>query len=120
MERPFGLKINFAAKVLPVRVFEPSCNEFFIGDIVGIFEILESDHESGGQSGCAVVFAVEGLVGFIKSAPLYELGELLEGMVGIELLVESGLKELELRWFAGGDFFGLHGNRICKVFGRKR
>ena len=85
MERCCCLKINFAAKVLPVRILDPSCGEFFIGEVECIFEIFESDHESCGQGGCAVVVAVERSVGFVESLPLDCVGELAEWVIEVEL-----------------------------------
>ena len=79
------MKINFSAKVLPVRVLYPSCGEFFIGEVECIFEMFESDHESCGQSGCAVVVAVVWCVGFVESLPLDGVGELAEWVFEVEL-----------------------------------
>jgi hypothetical protein len=95
---------------LPVRIFDPSCDEFFVGEVVGVFQILQSGHESGGQSGCAVVFAVEGCVGFVEASPLDCIGEVAERMIQIDLGVESGLKELDLAlaWIVYGRIFRLH------------
>ena len=85
MEGCCCLKINFAAKVLPVRVLDPSCGEFFVGEVECIFEIFESDHESSGQGGSAVVVAVEWCVGFVESLPLDGVGELAEWVLEVEL-----------------------------------
>ena len=82
----FAYLDNFATKTCGVqRVLNPSCGEFFIGEVESIFEIFESDHESCWQSGCAVVVAVEWCVGFVESLPLDGVGELAEWVLEVEL-----------------------------------
>ena len=113
------LKINFAAEVLPVGILKPSCGEFFVGEVVGVFEIFESDRESSGQGGSTVVVAIEWIVGFIEAVPLDCVGELAEGMVEVELRVESGLEELAGGWGVLGGFLRFHGGSNLQGIGRK-
>ena len=87
--------------------------------VVGVFEILESDHESGGQSGRTVVFAVKRCVGFIEALPVHEVGESAEWMIEVELGVESGLEELKGGEGGGGGVLGLHGEIEFARFWRK-
>jgi len=110
------LKINFTAEVLPIGILEPSSSEFFIGEVVGVFEIFESGHESGGQGGSAVVIAVERCEGFIEALPLDDVGELTEWMIEVDLLFELCLKELKVAGLIGSAFLGFHGesNLQCK------
>jgi len=73
-----------------------------------VFQILESDHQSSRQTGCAGVFAIEWGVGFIKARPLNRLGEVAERVVRIDQVVESGLKELKGGRIILGRFLRLH------------
>jgi len=96
------LKIHFTAEVLPIGILEPSHHELFVGEIECVFEIFESDHESSGQTGRTVVFAIEAFVCFIEAFPLDCVGELDELMIQIDLVIESCLKELDWRAVVGG------------------
>jgi len=98
----------FTAKVLPVRILKPSQNEFFVGEIEGVFEIFETDHQSGGQAGSTVVFAVERCVCFIEALPLDVVCELTKRMIGVDLIIELCLEELDGCWCGLGRFLWFH------------
>ena len=87
--------------------------------VVGVFEVLESDHQSCGQAGCAVVFAVEGGVGFVESFPLDRGGEVDEGVMGTDNVVKSCLEELNGARLVLGGFSGLHFESKLQPFGKK-
>jgi hypothetical protein len=55
-------------------------------------------------------------VGFVESVPIDESGEDDEWVLGIDLRVEPGLKELELGFFGFRVNFWLHLRENCKVF----
>ena len=48
------------------------------------------------------------------------VGRAVEGVVGIDHIFESGLKELKGAGLVLGDFLGFIVSRICKVFWEKR
>ena len=66
-----------------------------------IDSIVESDHESSGESGGTVILAIERGKGFVEALPLDEVGEVAERMIEIELTVESCLEELKRGGFGG-------------------
>jgi len=113
------LKMCFTAKVLPVGILKPSHHEFFVGEIVSVLEVFETDHESSGQSGSTVVLAVEWCVCVIETLPLHVIGELAKGMIQIDLVVELCLEELEGRWFGLGRFLWFHNESNLQCIVRK-
>ena len=61
---------NFAAEILPIGIFEPACNEFLVGKVVRVLEILKANHEWRRQCRCAVVFAIERGISVVESIPV--------------------------------------------------
>ena len=98
MQRQRRLKQYFAAKILPVRIFEPTCDECFVGQVVRVLEIFKPDHQASRQGRSPVVRAKQRLVRLIETIPIHQLGENTERMVEVQLRIESRLKELELRF----------------------
>lgn len=60
VKRCFVLKVAHAAQILPVGVLEPAFADAFIAEIVGVFEVVEGDHEPGIDGGAPVVVAPHG------------------------------------------------------------
>ena len=86
---------------------------------MGVLEIFESDHESGGQAGSTVVFAVERCVCFFEALPLDVMCELAKWMIEVDLIVEPRLEELEGRRYGLGRFLWFHNESNLQGMGRK-
>jgi len=60
VKRCFVLEVAHAAQILPVGVLEPAFADAFIAEIVGVFEVVQGDHEPRIDGGATVVVAPHG------------------------------------------------------------
>ena len=53
------LEVLLATKVLPVGVLNPLRHDHLIGEVEGVLQIVQSNHQADGYTGSALAFGVE-------------------------------------------------------------
>ena len=87
------LHVRVTAKILPVRILNPTLDDGFVRRIESMFEIVQPDHQPRGQCGRTVVRAVEFADAFLKMFPVELLRQFDQRMRRIEQLIKVSLKE---------------------------
>src|SRR5918994_6639993 len=100
------LEILTAAEPLPVRVFCPTLHHGFIGQVEGMLEIGQPDHQPGRLGGPSER-AIEAAKLVIEPVPVDQTGQAKELMALIEDLIETAAVEIA---GARQRRLGSHGN----------
>ena len=114
MQRQFVLHRREAAEMLPVRVFEPACDDRLVRFVEGVFQVVQANHQSQGLAWRAIVGAITFGEHAVKPLPIDLVGENHQRMIGIENLIEVSLKQFQLAH--AGSRAGLHGSPKLQGF----
>jgi hypothetical protein len=72
------LEIFFAAKVLPVGIFQPLRDNRFIGACEGMFEVMKTDNQSRGQGGRPLILYEKLTKGVIQYFAINQVSQLVK------------------------------------------
>ena len=97
MARQFVLKVFVAAEVLPVGILNPLLDDRLVALVIGVFEVVQPDEQSRGFARPPHDFRIERAELLFEVAPVNLLRKSEQGMLWIELLVESSLKKVFLQ-----------------------
>ena len=103
-----------ATEVLPVGVLYPTRDDRLVRFVERVLQVMQANHQSHGLAWRAVVGAVAIGQCRVEAMPIDFVGKYDERMVGIENLIEMGLKKLELA--AASLRSGLHACLILQGF----
>ncbi len=107
-----------AAEVLEIGVLQPSFAELFVREVEGVLEEGQAGHEAGGQGRLSGSVAVDGAEVRLEGGPCDLVGELHEGVLEVDDLIEPGAEEVGLS--AVAPFLGSHGHpRLDAAGGRE-
>lgn len=101
------LEVDHAAEVLPIGVFLPEGEGFFVAEIVNVLEGVETDHEAGVDGGAAF-FTKTGTKMLFQALPVHLSGEFDQGVSFVEDTVQLDL-EKSLEGGFGRLFLGFIG-----------
>ena len=96
MQRQFVLHRGETAEVLPVRIFDPTCDHQFVRLVEGMLQTMQADQQPRGFCGCSVVRAITISERPIEPLPIDFIRQHHKRVIWIENLVEVSLKEIEL------------------------
>ncbi len=72
------LEIFFAAKVLPVGIFQPLRDNRFIGACEGMFEVMKTGNQSRGQARSTLLFGKKLTERIIQYFPINQVSQLIK------------------------------------------
>ena len=98
------LETGFATKSLKVGISHPGLDHPLVAQVLKLLEEHQADHEPDGLGG-AFALAIEPGEFALEALPRNALGQLEQGMGGIELIQKVRIEEIALPTFAG---FCLH------------
>src|SRR5436190_19420680 len=96
MARQLVLKEFVAAEVLPIRILDPLLNHRLVALVVGVLEIMQPDQQPRRHARTPNLFRIERAELAFEVAPVDLPCESEQGMLRIELLIESRLKQVVL------------------------
>src|SRR5690348_15603996 len=88
------LQIVEAAEELPVRVLDPALAHRLVGEIVGVLQIGEPDHQPRRLAGTASRVVIERPERGLKALPLDQLRQAHQRMLEIELAAQPGAEKI--------------------------
>jgi hypothetical protein len=77
-------KVLLAAEVLPVGVLDPDRHHFLVGQIAGVLEQLQPDHQTNGVAGAANAGFVQAAKALVARFPIDLLGQLNQRMAQVD------------------------------------
>ena len=83
------LELLESAKILPVGILQQAGNDRFITLIVNMFQIMQSHNQARGQSRSSLVLNKQNAIRFIKSFPIYLIGQNIQLMFLVEYLFQA-------------------------------
>jgi hypothetical protein len=87
------LEVLAAAEPLPIRVLDPTLHHRFIGEVEGVLEIRQADHQARGFGGPAER-TIEAAELLIETIPVDQTGQAKELVTMIEELIETAAVEI--------------------------
>lgn len=97
MTRQFVLKVFVAAEVLPVSILTPLLDDRLIALVISVCEVVQPDQQARRSAGPPPLCRVDSAELTLEVIPVNLPRESEQGMLWIELLSESSLKEALLR-----------------------
>lgn len=85
-----GRELVHAAEVLVVGVLAPLLHHRLVGDVTDMFEYQQAAHQAYWLAGAAVLVTVQWTEGFLKTVPLYLVGQAEEGVAVVEHVAQRG------------------------------
>lgn len=86
----------YTAEKLPVGILDPTGNNGSITEIVGVFEVIECEHQVGADARPAVIRAVGITEYLFKAGPIDDPGQFHQLVLGIYKLGQFNLKQIQL------------------------
>ena len=89
IDRQLVLQVVEAAEELPVRVLDPALAHPLVGEVVGVLQVSEPDHQPRRLAGTSRPLVVERPERALKALPVDQSGQSHQRMPEIELLAQS-------------------------------
>ena len=89
-------EVLLAAEVLPVRVLNPALDHKFIGEVEGVLQVVQCDHQANGHAGTSFAFGVECAEALYGTVPVNVGCEFDQPLVLIHKIDQLGSKQLVL------------------------
>ena len=83
------LEMDFAAKLLPVRILHPSVYHFLVRHAVHMLQHLQTHHQASGFAGAPLIRAIQGSEAFVEHRPVDHLGQAVEFVIAVEFYVQG-------------------------------
>ena len=81
------LKMSHAAEVLPVRIFNPQGNNVFIAQVMLVFQIVKSNHQTRGDAGRTLTGMIGAAQTLFQQLPVDDSTETNQGMAQVNQLL---------------------------------
>jgi hypothetical protein len=94
IDRQAVLQIVEAAEELPIRVLDPARAHRLIGEVVGVLQVGEPDHQSRRLAGTARRLVVERPERRLETPPVDQPGQADQRMLQIELIAQPGAEKV--------------------------
>ena len=94
VDRQRELQVVEAAEVLPIRVLDPARDHLLVGQVEGVLQVAEPDHQPDRDAGPAHVGVIELAEARLEHRPIQQAGEAHQRMAPIDLLVEAGAEQV--------------------------
>ena len=89
VDRCFGLQVDLAAEVLPVRVLHPGVDDSFVRCIKGVLQIQQPGDQSRRQRRATAAGGEAGAEGALNLSPVDQAGQARQRMAQVDLFIES-------------------------------
>ena len=112
----FMLEELHSAEGLPVWILHPALNDVFVAEVVGVLQIVKSNHQSRTDSGSPGVGTIGRSEKLIEPIPVDDMGQFDQPMARVDDAAELNPEQIVLP-IVVGRFLWFHALKNCKLLG---